>query len=122
MMKSLMLLVALAALGLALVGPATTQVRAAEQCPHPEATIDALAMCVQHAASEGHIDSQGVAISLLAKLDAAQTAVDRGETSVAINLLRAFINEVRAQSGNHIHAEHAQHMIMHANQVIRALR
>jgi hypothetical protein len=77
---------------------------------------------VQHAASEGHIDSSGVTTSLLSKLSAAQVALNRGQTSVAVYLLRAFINEVQAQSGIHIHAEHAQHMIAHANQVITALR
>jgi len=62
-----------------------------------------------------------VANSLLAKLDAAQAAVDRGQTSVAINKLQAFINEVQAQAGKHIDSMHAQHMVMHAQLVIQAL-
>ena len=43
----------------------------------------------------------------MAKLDAAQAAFDRGQTHVAVNLLNAFINEVNAQSGKHIAADHA---------------
>ncbi len=60
--------------------------------------------------------------SLLAKLDAAQAAEDRGQTGTAINLLGAFIHEVQAQAGKHIEATHAEHMVMHAQMVIQALK
>ena len=87
-----------------------------------QATIQALHHCVMHAYEMGHIDNVGVTQSLLAKLDAAQAAVDRGQPAVAVNLLQAFVQEVRAQAGQHIQAEHAAHMIMHAQQVIAALQ
>lgn len=93
----------------------------AQECSH-EVTIQSLSQCVHHAYDEGLIDNQGVALSLLAKLDAAQAAQSRGSNAVAVNLLQAFINEVRAQSGVHIQAMHAEHMIMHAQMVIEALR
>jgi hypothetical protein len=69
----------------------------------------------------GAITQPGVTNSLLAKIGAAQNAVDRGQPAVAVQVLRAFINEVQAQSGVHIDPEHAQHMISHAEQVIAAL-
>lgn len=93
-----------------------------EDCPEPmEPTIEALHHCVMHAVEMGHIDQSGIATSLLAKLSAAQAAVDSGRTDTAINILNAFIHEVEAQSGIHIEAEHAAHMISHAEMVIEAL-
>ena len=91
-------------------------------CPHPmDATVAALHDCVQHAADMGMIDNPGVAHSLLSKVEAAQAALDRGQPAVAVNKLRAFIHEVQAQAGKHIDAEHADHMVMHAQMVIDAL-
>ena len=91
-------------------------------CPgHGGTTIASLRECVTHALSDGHITNQGVANSLFAKLDAAQAASDRGQVSVAVNKLGSFINEVLAQAGKHIHAEHALHMIEHTQRIITAL-
>jgi hypothetical protein len=90
-------------------------------CPSMEPTIESLHRCVQHAFETGAIDSQGVAESLLAKVGAAHAAADRGDFRTATNILRAFIQEVQAQSGLHIEAAHADHMIMHAGMVIEAL-
>lgn len=89
-------------------------------CVH-EPTLQALRDCVVHAAHAGHIDNQGVTQSLLAKLDAAQAALDRGQPAVAVNNLKAFVRAVEAQSGQHIVAEHAAHLAMHAQQVIDTL-
>jgi hypothetical protein len=89
-------------------------------CMH-ESTVQSLRDCVVHAAAAGHIDSPGVTKSLLATIDAAQAALDRGQTNVAVNDLQAFIQIVEAQAGKHIVAEHAQHLIEHANMVITAL-
>ena len=90
-------------------------------CNHDGATIASLHHCVMHAVDMGHITNAGVATSLMAKLDAAQAAVDRGQTDVAINLLNAFVNEVKAQSGKFIVADHAGHLVMHAQMVIMVL-
>lgn len=98
-----------------------TPVLASEACPHPEHTIQALRACVTDAAAMGHIDNQGVANSLLAKLDSAQAALDRAQPQVAVTKLTAFIHEVEAQAGKHIDAEHANHMVMHAQEVIAVL-
>jgi hypothetical protein len=87
-------------------------------CGQMDATIASLHQCVQHAQEMGHITNAGVATSLLAKLDAAQAALDRGQTDVAISLLNAFISDVSAQSDKLIAADHAAHMVMHAQMVI----
>lgn len=91
------------------------------ECPHPGPTLSALQACVTHAAEMGHIDNQGIAKSLLAKLTAAQSALNRGQADVAVSELEAFIHEVEAQAGKHIDAMHADHMRMHAQEVIQAL-
>ncbi len=106
-------------LGLVAVVPAPAQ--AMEPCPEMAPTIQSLQVCVQHAAAMGVIDNAGVTHSLLKKLDAAQTAQENGKPRLAIHLLKAFINEVKAQSGKHIASEQALHMIMHAQQVIQAI-
>jgi hypothetical protein len=87
-------------------------------CP---ATIAGLRECVQHGVDTGHITNRGVANSLFAKIDAAQRAANRGQPQVAIAQLQAFIHEVNAQSGKLILAEHATHMMQHAQAVIAAL-
>jgi hypothetical protein len=89
-------------------------------CTH-EPTVQSLHDCVVHAAEAGYIDNLGVTQSLLAKLDAAQTALDRGQTDVAVNNVQAFIAIVGAQAEKHIVVEHAAHMVEHANHVITAL-
>jgi hypothetical protein len=90
-------------------------------CDHSGTTIASLHDCVMHAHDMGHITNKGVANSLLAKLDAAQAALDQGQPGVAVNLLHAFINEVNAQAGKHIVAEHAPHLVEHAQNVIASL-
>lgn len=91
-----------------------------DACSH-DTTIASLKTCVEHAVNAGHIDNAGIAQSLLAKLNAAQKAVDRGQPSVGINNLNAFVQAVEAQSGKHIEASHAEHLITHAQNVITAL-
>jgi hypothetical protein len=126
MMKRLFVVVAVvlfalvAFIGFNLLTTGTARAQTADDCALTP-TIASLTTCVEHAASQGIIDNQGVTKSLLAKLGAAQAAFDRGQTSVAINDLQAFIHEVQAQAGKHIVQEHAQHMVMHAQLVIQAL-
>lgn len=88
-------------------------------------TVQSLQACVQHAADTGVIDNDGVARSLLVKLHSVELTLSRdnpGAAWTAVNILGAFIGEVEVQSGKHIEAEHAQHMAMHAQMVIDALR
>lgn len=114
-------LVALVAfVGFNLLIPGTARAQTGDGCVH-QPTIDSLEACVEHVASQGFINSKAVTHSLLAKLDAAEEAVDDDHTSQAIHLLRAFIHEVEAQSGKHIDPMHAEHLVMHARMVIQAL-
>jgi len=117
-MRFLLVILALIALGLAAPVPARAQ--ALDDCPHAP-TITSLRTCVEHAADHGHIDNPGVVRSLIAKLDAAQAALDRGQTEVAVKTLEAFVHELDAQTDKHIVAEHAAHLRMHAQDVIVAL-
>jgi len=106
--------------GVGLLAPGTARAQTSDDCIHAP-TISSLRTCVQHAADQGFIDNQGVTNSLLAKLDAAQTAQDRGQTGAAIKLLNSFIHVVQAQADKHIEQEHAQHLVMHAQLVIQAI-
>ena len=100
------------------VGPARAHM--IEPCPH-DATIAALHTCVQHAEHHGFITNAGVARSLHATLDAAAAVQTRGQPAEAVNVLRAFVRQLAAQSGTHIDAEHAAHLRTHAELVIAAL-
>jgi len=111
----------LALCGLGVVLPGGAQAHDDMMCQGDMTTIASLRHCVQHAYEMGHVDNVGVATSLLAKLDAAQAAADRGQKTLAIHLLEAFVTEVQAQAGVHIDPVHAEHMVMHADMVIQAL-
>jgi len=116
----LALLMFVTLVGVGLLAPGTARAQTSDECVHAP-TISSLRTCVQHAADEGFIDNQGVTNSLLAQLDAAQAALDHGQTDAAINLLNAFIHEVQAQAGKHIKQVHAEDLVMHAQLVIQAL-
>jgi hypothetical protein len=118
-MKKLIIL--LAVIVLSAFAGAAVPAHAQDSCSH-EPTIQSLRECVQHAVMEGHIDNADLAQSLFAKLDAAQSALDRGQPAVAVQILQAFIYEVQAQAGVHIDAEHAVHMVMHAQEIIATLQ
>jgi hypothetical protein len=56
----------------------------------------------------GLIDNQGVANSLLQKINAAALAAAQGDSRAAANILQAFQSEVEAQTGKHLAASAAQ--------------
>ena len=114
------LVIVLTLLVLGLIAPLPARAQEMDGCPDTP-TIQSLRECVQHAVLLGHIDNRGVSRSLLAKLDAAEAALDRGQLEVAINVLEAFVRELDAQAGKHIGAVHAAHLRMHAQNVIAAL-
>ena len=64
---------------------------------------------------------RGTENSLLAKLNAAQASVNRGNTGSAKGQLGAFINEVSAQRGKKIAASAADALIANAQQIIAVL-
>jgi len=90
-------------------------------CDHTGTTIESLQHCVKHAYDMGYITKKGVELTLLAKTSAAQVALDHDQPQVAIRLLYSFIQEVNAQAGKSIAAEHAGHLVDHAQNVIKAL-
>ncbi len=60
---------------------------------------------------------KGIENSLSTKLRNAMGAVQRGNIITACNLLNAFINEVRAQTGKAITVDQANQLIAEANQI-----
>ena len=120
-MKKQLQFVAFALLALNLMVALPLLAQGDPMCTGDMTTVASLQECVNHAYAMGHIDNKGVAKSLLIKLDAAKAAVDRGQDDVAINNLDAFIIAVESQSGKHIAAEHAAHLIHHAAMVLDAL-
>lgn len=122
MRRLLIPLVLLSALALNLFtgGVTTAAPLTMDDCSH-DATIQSLRGCVERAAHHGHIDSLGVATSLLAKLDAAEVAAGR-QPAAAARILAAFARELAAQDGKRIAAAHAGHLIAHAELVIAALQ
>jgi hypothetical protein len=82
------------------------------------ATIQSTKAALTYFYESGEIDSWGVYNSLMVKLNAAQKALDKGKTGVAINILYAFIKELQAQSGKHVSAAAAATLIADAQWVI----
>jgi hypothetical protein len=69
----------------------------------------------------GCIDNAGIANALTAKLTAEQGAIGGGSTKTAINILSAFTDQVRAQSGKHITADCATVLMTDARSLIDSL-
>lgn len=65
---------------------------------------------------------RGIEQSLLAELEAAGSAVDRGDESAAIGQLGAFMHHVDAQRGHHIDDADADALITAAEAIIDSLR
>ena len=86
------------------------------------ATIDSLISSVNVFAGQNKIDDSNTIKSLLAKLNDAKQAAQRGSNTAAINKLQEFIDLVRAQSGQHITVDAAQILVADAQYVIGTLR
>jgi hypothetical protein len=81
-------------------------------------SIQSLIAGVNRFYQEGKIDNKGIKNSLLAKLMNAQAQMDKGQVKAALNILKAFINEVEAQSGKHIQMEAANMLIADAKAIM----
>ena len=119
-MKRLLLSLLVATLVLAVAAPVLAQ-DPGHSCPHDDISIVDLRACIEHAIAMGHIDNPGIGNSLLAKVDAAQTALDNEQPTVAAHILGALIEAIEAQSSKHIGAAHASHLATHTQQVIDTL-
>jgi len=82
------------------------------------ATIDSLIGLVEKFYDLGYIADQGVESGLLDKLYAAQEKMETGKGKTAKNILNAFINQLKAQSGKHIAPEAADILLTDAQHVI----
>jgi len=71
------------------------------------------------AAQQRAIDNQGVFNSLISKLDAAAAALSRGDRQAFNGIIGAFVNEVTAQSGQHIRPDTANLLISDAQMVLK---
>ncbi len=80
---------------------------AMDSCDHEMAhapTIAGLAMHVEHAYEMGHIDNPGVRTALLALLDNASRAAEKGTVAQQVGP-GDLLQFVEAQSGKHIAAD-----------------
>ena len=87
-----------------------------------ETSAQSTCIVVNRLYNEGKIDNRGIANSLSVKCAQAQKSLDKGKNDTAINQLQAFINEVQAQSGQHITADAASLLIADAQWVIAHLQ
>jgi uncharacterized repeat protein (TIGR02543 family) len=72
----------------------------------------------------GDIDNNGIANSLIVKLEAANAQLESGNTKAAGNILNAFINHVEAQHGKknkHITEDAAHQLIEDAEYILSQL-
>jgi hypothetical protein len=81
-------------------------------------TPDSIKDDVTQLLQSGAIDNGGIANSLLAKLNAAAKARERGDCAGANQIYQAFISELQAQSGKHVAPTAVQIMIADAQYLI----
>jgi len=89
----------------------------------PEAMLDGLRAYIVEQVGLGNIDAE-MEVSLLAKVDAAISALNRGnanDAKVAMNDLKALVNQVEAQTDKKIDAGVATVIIERANAIVASL-
>ncbi len=85
------------------------------------ATFDGTLADIANSSQLGLIDNNGIAQSLTAKIQAAAAAAQRGQQKTSGNMLNAFSDEVRAQSGKHVSSLAAQVLLEDSDSLIREL-
>ena len=89
----------------------------------PKTMLGGLELFITGEVEAGNIDAK-IAGSLLAKVEAALSALEKGTPNaetVAINNLNALVNQVEAQTDKKITAEVAAEIIQNANDIIAEL-
>ncbi len=89
----------------------------------PEMMLAGLALFIMDEVDAGNIDAE-MEVSLLAKINAALAALDRdnpNDAKVAMNDLKALVNQVEAQTDKKITPEAAAVIIQRANAIIAVL-
>ena len=81
-------------------------------------TLEEMKASVDAYYESGDISNRGVYRSLLRKLNAAESAAERGDGRAAENSLNGFINHVKAQSGKTISEEAAADLVAGAEWII----
>ncbi len=81
------------------------------------ATSSSLRATIALLLASGQVDNQGVTRDLLSKVNAAEAAAARGDSKAAMNILDAFVNQVKAQAGKHISKPAASLLITDASYV-----
>jgi uncharacterized repeat protein (TIGR01451 family) len=86
------------------------------------ATVGSLITTVNVFIADGRINDSNTATGLLAKLNDAQDAIDKGKNNVAVNKLREFIDQVNGRVGRSIAPGAAQLLVTDAQYVIGTLQ
>jgi hypothetical protein len=86
------------------------------------ATVGSLITTVNVFVADGRINDSNTANGLLAKLNDAQDAIDRGKNTVGVNKLREFIDQVNGRAGRSIAPDAAQLLVTDAQYVIGTLQ
>jgi uncharacterized repeat protein (TIGR01451 family) len=86
------------------------------------ATVGSLITTVNVFTADGRISDSNTANGLLAKLNDAQDAIDKGKNNVAVNKLREFIDQVNGRAGRSIAPDAAQLLVTDAQYVIVTLQ
>ncbi len=85
------------------------------------ATIPSLQATVDRLCVEKYITKDGICKSLSQKLKSALAAQQRGQNKTAINILKAFQNELKAQKGKAVSVRAYDLLMMDSNYVIQVL-
>ena len=86
------------------------------------ANVGSLIAAVNVFVGDGRIDDSNTPNGLLAKLNDAQDAIDKGKNNVGINKLREFIDQVNGRAGRSIAPDAAQVLVTDAQYVIGTLQ
>jgi hypothetical protein len=86
------------------------------------ATVGSLITTVNGFVADGRINDSNTANGLLAKLNDAQDAIDKGKNNVAVNKLREFIDQANGRAGRSITPDAAQLLVTDAQYVIGTLQ
>jgi hypothetical protein len=86
------------------------------------ANVGSLIAAVNVFVGDGRIDDSNTPNGLLAKLNDAQDAIDKGKNNVGINKLREFIDQVNGRTGRSIAPDAAQVLVTDAQYVIGTLQ
>jgi cytochrome c len=101
--------------------------RAGNAASHPItfqviATVGSLITTVNAFVADGRINDSNTANGLLAKLNDARDAMDKGKNSVGANKLREFTDQVNGRAGRSIAPDAAQLLVTDAQYVIGTLQ